>query len=259
MKNAETWRLLDAEYQDPYMNLALEEAIPLSVGKGTSPNTLRFWRNPNAVVIGRFQSAETEVNIDDCNRHQTAIVRRFTGGGAVYHDLGNLNCAISVRRDHPLIETDLGETFKRLSKWIVEGLRLLGAPARYEPPNSIQVNGRKIAGGAGAVKSGFVFNHCSILISSNLKRLSEVLNSREDPVGKPGVRSVRKHVSTLSVELGRELTVTEVKDSFRESFEKDLMVKLADGEATDEEKALAEKLHDEKYSTETWNLRQARA
>lgn len=256
MKNAETWRLLDAEYQDPYMNLALEEAIPLSVGKGASPNTLRFWRNPNAVVIGNFQSAETEVSLDACNRHQTAIVRRFTGGGAVYHDLGNLNCAISVRRDHPLIKTDFGETFMILSKWILEGLRLLGASARYEPPNSIEVNGRKIAGGAGAVKSGFVFHHCSILISSDLKMLSEVLNSCKDSVGKPGVRSVRKDVSTLSVELGRELSFAEVKDSLRKSFEKDFMVRLADGETTEEERALAEKLHDEKYSTETWNLRQ---
>jgi len=254
MKNAEIWRLLDAEYQDPYMNLALEEAIPLSVGKGDSPNTLRFWRNPNAVVIGKFQSAETEVSLDYCNRHQTAIVRRFTGGGAVYHDLGNLNCAISVRRDHLLIKTDFGETFARLSKWMIEGLRLLGALARYERPNSIQLNGRKIAGGAGAVKSGFVFYHCSILISSDLKRLSEVLNSCKNSIGKPGVRSVRKEVSTLSVELGRELTVAEVKDSLRKSFERSFMVKLVDGETTEEEEELAEKLHNEKYSTAAWNL-----
>jgi lipoate-protein ligase A len=256
MKNAETWRLLEAEYRDPYMNLALEEAIPLSVGKGASPNTIRFWRNQNAVVIGNFQSAEMEVNLDECNKHQTVIVRRFTGGGAVYHDLGNLNCAISVRRDHPLIKTDFGETFARLSEGVIEGLRLLDAPAGYEPPASIQVNGRKIAGGAGAVKSGFVFYHCSILISSDLKRLSEVLISGENSVGKPGVRSVRKEVSTLSAELGRELTVAEVKDSLKRGFEKDFMIRLADGERTEEEEALAERLSNEKYSTDTWNLRQ---
>jgi lipoate-protein ligase A len=256
MRNAETWRLLDVEYQDPYMNLALEEAIPLSVGKGASPNTIRFWKNSNAVVIGNFQSVEMEVNLDNCNKHQTAIVRRFTGGGAVYHDPGNLNCAVSVRRDHPLIKTDLGETFARLSNGVTEGLRLLGARARYEPPNSIQVNGRKIAGGAGAVKSGFVFCHFSILVSSDLKRLSEVLNYGQHSVGKPGVRSLKKEVSTLSVKLGRELTVAEVKDSLRRGFEKNFMIRLADGETTDEERALAERLHNEKYSTKTWNLRQ---
>ncbi|MGD0979278.1 MAG: lipoate--protein ligase family protein [Candidatus Bathyarchaeia archaeon] len=256
MKYEETWRLLDAEYPNPYMNLALEEAIPSNVGKGASPNTIRFWRNPNAVVIGNFQSADTEVNLDLCKKHQVAVVRRFTGGGAVYHDSGNLNCAISVRRFHPLIRTDLGETFARLSQGVIEGLRLLGAPARFEFPNSIQVNGRKIAGEAGAVKSGFVFHHCSILVSSDLKTLLEILNSGENSAERPCVRSARKEVSTLSIELGRELTIAEVKDSLRRGFEKDFRIRLEEGEMTEEERALAEKLHNEKYSTETWNFKQ---
>jgi lipoate-protein ligase A len=256
MKDAETWRLLDVEYPNPYMNLALEEAIPLKVGMGESPNTVRFWRNPNAVVIGNFQSAKKEVNLDLCNKHQTPVVRRFTGGGAVYHDLGNLNCSISVRRDHPLIETDFGETFAKLSQGVIEGLKSLGAPVRLEPPNSIQVNGRKISGGAGAMKSGFVFHHCSVLVSSDLERLLEVLSSTENSVGESCVRSVRKEVSTLSIELGRELTIVEVKDSLRRGFEKYFMIMLEDGETTEKERALAEKLHDEKYSTETWNFKQ---
>jgi len=255
MKDAETWRMLDVEYQNPYMNLALEEAIPSNVGNDVSPNTIRFWRNSNAVVIGNFQSADTEVNLDRCNKHQVAVVRRFTGGGAVYHDFGNLNCAISVQRFHPLIRTDLGETFARLLQGVIEGLRLLGAPARFEFPNSIQVNGRKIAGGAGAVKSGFVFHHCSILVSTDLEMLSEVLSSSGNSAKEPRVRSVRKEVSTLSNELGRELSIAQVKDSLKRGFEKDFMIKLAEGETTEEESALAEKLHNEKYSTEAWNLK----
>jgi len=256
MKNTETWRLLDAEYQDLHMNLALEEAIPLSVGKGASPNTIRFWRNPNAVVIGNFQSAEMEANLEDCSKHQTFIVRRFTGGGAVYHDLGNLNCAISVRRDHRLIYTNFGETFARLSNGVIEGLRLLGAPTEFEPPNSLEMNGRKIVGGAGAVKSGFVFYHCSILVSTDLEVLSEVLSSKRNSANEPRVRSIRKEVSTLSNELGRELTIAEVKDSLKKGFEKNFKIRLAEGETTREERELAEKLNGEKYSTETWTFKQ---
>jgi len=255
MMDAETWRLLDVEYPNPYMNLALEEAIPLNVGKGESPNTVRFWRNSNAVVIGNFQSAEREVNPDRCNKHHTAVVRRFTGGGAVYHDLGNLNCSISVRRDHPLIEKDLGETFAKLWQGVIEGLRLLGARVRFEPPNGIQMNGRKIVGGAGALKSGFVFHHCSILVNSDLERLSEVLSSSESSVGELCVHSVKKDVSTLSIELGRELTIADVKDSLRTGFEKAFAIRIAEGWTTAEERALAEKLYSEKYSTETWNFR----
>lgn len=255
MKNVETWRLLDVEYPDTFMNMALEEAIPFNVGKGASPNTIRFWRNPNAVVIGNFQSADMEVNLERCNKHRVTVVRRFTGGGAVYHDLGTLNCAISMRGSHPMIKTDLGETFTNLLKGVIEGLKSLGAPARFEPPNTIQVNGRKIAGAAGAVKAGFVFHHYSILVSSNLKTLSEVLNSAKNSTAKPYVRSVRKEVSTLSLELDKGLTIAEVKDSLIRGFEKDFRIRLADGELSEEERAFAEKLYNDKYSTEAWNFK----
>lgn len=255
MKNVETWRLLDVEYEDPYMNLALEEAVPLKVGKGASPNTIRFWRNTNAVVIGSFQSAESEVNVDCCSKYHTAIVRRFTGGGAVYHDIGNLNCAVSVRKDHSTIKNDLGETFARLSRGIIEGLKLLGTPARFERPNNIQVRGQKIAGGAGAVKSEFVFYHCSILVSSDLRRLQEVLNFSQNTARIPFVRSIRKDVSTLRIELGREISITETKDSLRIGFEKAFIIRLAEGDTTQEERELAEKLYDEKYSTKAWNFK----
>ena len=255
MKSAETWRLLDLEYSNPYMNLALEEVIPYNVGKGTSPNTIRFWRNSNAVVIGNFQSAKREVNLDWCNKHRTAVGRRFTGGGAVYHDLGNLNCSISVRRNHRLIKIDLEETFARLSQGVTEGLRLLGAPVRFEPPSNIQANGRKISGGAGALKGGFVFHHCSILVSSDLEMLADALSSSEDSVGEPSVRSVKKTISNLSIELNRELTMTEVKDSLIRGFEEIFAIQLAEGEITIEERALVEKLYNEKYSKEEWNFK----
>src|SRR5437667_2690526 len=92
----ETWRLVDHEYRDnPSMNLAVEEAIPRMVGEGKAPSTVRFWHNSNTIVIGCFQSAKLEVNMQACKETGTEIVRRFTGGGAVYHDSGNLNYAIS--------------------------------------------------------------------------------------------------------------------------------------------------------------------
>src|SRR5260370_42684265 len=81
----ETWRLIDLEYRDnPFMNLAVEEAIPRVVGEGKSPSTVRFWHNSNTIVIGCFQSARLEVNIEACKETKTEIVRRFTGGGRRY-------------------------------------------------------------------------------------------------------------------------------------------------------------------------------
>ena len=255
MKDADTWRLLDLEYSNSYMNLAIEEAIAHNVGKGASPNTIRFWRNSSAVVIGNFQSAKTEVDVDKCNKHGITIARRFTGGGAVYHDLGNLNCSISIRRTHRLFKSDLQETFVELSRGIIEGLKQLGAPVKLDPPSNILLNGQKVSGGAGALKSGFVFHHCSILVTSDLEMLTEILGSGESSVRGPFVRSVRKAVSNLSVEIGRELSIGEVKVSLRRGFEEVFAIDLVEGEMTAEERALAEKLYDEKYSTEEWNFK----
>src|SRR5439155_7847981 len=91
----ETLRLVDLEYRDDhFMNMSVEEAIPRAVGEDKAPNTVRFWHNSNTIVLGCFQSAPLEVNFDACQETGTTVVRRFTVGGAVYHDAGNLNYAI---------------------------------------------------------------------------------------------------------------------------------------------------------------------
>src|SRR2546427_7099548 len=94
----ETWRLVDLEYRDnPFMNLAVEEAIPRMVGEGKSPSTVRFWHNSNTIVIGCFQSAKLEVNMDACKETGTEIVRRFTGGGAGSPCNGEFNYTVLLR------------------------------------------------------------------------------------------------------------------------------------------------------------------
>jgi len=250
----EAWRALDVEYDDPYMNLAVEEAIPRKVGEGKVPNTVRFWRNLNAVVIGYFQSAKLEVNFEACKNLGTIIARRFTGGGAVYQDRGNLNYAISIRKGHQLIPEDLSETFKILSSGVVEGLRMLGLNAKFKPLNDIQISGRKVSGAAGSMRWGTVFHHGSILISSNLSILSKVLTAPNRRLKDKHVRSVRKTVTTISDELGRDISVDEVKEKLRNGIEKAYKIKLVDGILTREEEILAEELFQSKYSRDVWNL-----
>ena len=252
----ETWRLVDVEFRDdPFMNLAIEEAIPRTVGLGKAPNTVRFWHNSNTIVLGCFQSANLEVNLEACKELGTDIVRRFTGGGAVYHDSGNLNYAISLKRGHPLIPTnDLQLAFQRLSEGTVQGLRALGVNAEFQPINDIQVNGLKVSGAAGSIRWDAIFHHGCILVGSDLSILTRVLNVAQVKLADKHVASVRKRVTTIRDELGRDVSTGEVKNSIAKGIEIAYNVRLQNGELSGEELALARELYNEKYSRPEWNL-----
>ena len=253
MKN-ETWRLLDLEYGDPYMNLAVEEAIPRKVGGGVAPNTIRFWRNKNAVVIGRFQQATLEVNLETCKKYGTTIVRRFTGGGAVYHDQGNLNYAISLPKDHSLIHNDVSINFRSFLLGVIEGIRVLGLNADFKPINKIQVDGRKISGAAGSLRWGVFFLHGSILVSPNLSVLLKVLDAPQGDLTSSYVRSAKDRVTTIQNELRTNVSIEGVKKALKRGFEESYGVRLIEGRLMEEERVLAEELYHRKYSTEEWNF-----
>jgi len=252
----ETWRLVDVEYpDDPYRNMSVEEAIPRAVGEGQAPNTVRFWHNSNTIVLGCFQSAQLEVNFDVCEETGTTIVRRFTGGGAVYHDAGNLNYAISLKRGHPLVpDADLQTVFRRLSEGAVEGLRGLGVNAEFQPINDIQVDGKKVSGAAGSIRWGTVFHHGCILVASDLAILGMVLNVPQVKLADRHVASVQKRVTTIRDELGKDVTTRDVRDGIVRGIEHSYNVRLDQGSLTKSELSTAKELYDTKYSKSAWNL-----
>ena len=252
----ETWRLVNEEYRDnPFMNLAVEEAIPRSVGEGKSPSTVRFWHNSNTIVIGCFQSAKLEVNKEACRETGTEIVRRFTGGGAVYHDNGNLNYAISLRKGHKLVPSEsLQSVFQKLSEGTVVGLRELGVKAEFQPVNDIQVGGKKISGAAGSIRWNTIFHHGCILVNSDLAILGKVLKVPRVKLEDKHVMSVQKRVTTVRDELGRDVSTDEVRDSIVKSIQKTYGVSVEPGNLTREELSLAEELNQTKYSRLEWNL-----
>ncbi len=252
----ETWRLVDVEYRDdPFMNMSVEEAIPRAVGEGKAPSTVRFWHNSNTIVLGCFQSASLEVNFVACKETGTTVVRRFTGGGAVYHDAGNLNYAISLRKGHPLVpDADLQFVFQRLSQGAVEGLRGLGVNAEFQPINDIQVEGKKVSGAAGSIRWGSVFHHGCILVVSDLSILGRVLNVPQVKLADRHVASVQKRVTTIRDELGKDVTTRDVRDGIVQGIEKSYGVRLEEGPLTKSELSTAKELFDTKYSKSAWNL-----
>ena len=247
----EQWRLIDSEFEDSCMNLAIDEAIPTVLGMGYTNNTVRFWRNVNTVVVGRSQDVVSEVNLEACNKYGTFVVRRFTGGGTVYHDLGNLNYSISLRKSHSLVSNDLIRTVEVLSQGVILGLKNLGLKAKYRSSDGIFISGKKISGSASAVKRSFFFNHGTLLINSNLTILSEVLSPTLKRRKKRGVKSSHQIVTNLAVELGREISISEVKEALKLGFERAFQIELVRGELTSEETLMAQRFLEKKFSERT--------
>lgn len=252
----ESWRLLDLEYPDAPSNLALEEALARQVGAAKSPPTLRLWRNHHAVVIGENQSVMLELQLDACRRLGVEIVRRFTGGGAVYHDLGNLNYSICAPKPRASSLTFQRAVFRQGLQCAGTCLKTLGLDSTQVPVNTVIVCGRKISGGAGAVRWGAVFYHGSILASTNLEVVWKILR-REPPASAVGrfVQSTRVPVTSLKREFGKEIPIDDVKRALSNAFTETFKASLAHGPATQQELDAAARLVKEKYGKDEWNLK----
>lgn len=251
----QAWRLLDFEHPDAPSNLALEEAIARQVGERKSPPTLRLWRNRKAAVIGENQSATLELHHDACKKLGVQVVRRFTGGGAVYHDLGNLNYSICAPKPSLSSLQFQQALFRQALDCAVNCLGRLGLTSTKVPVNTVMVRGRKISGGGGAVRWGSVFYHGSILVNTDLEVLWKVLR-REQPRAIAGfVQSTRVSVTSAETELGREIPLDSVKEALKNAFTETFHGRLILGPATEQEIDTAATLVKEKYANEKWNLK----
>ena len=249
-------RFLDFEFQDPNLNLALDEALFQLVGEGKSPETLRFWRNPPSVVLGANQTVTDEINIPSCKQYKVEITRRFTGGGTVFHDLGNLNYSIVLKRENPLVSADILDFYRQISQGAIEGLRKLNVEIEFKPPNILQIHKLKIAGAAGRYGKKAVIFHQSILVKSDLKTLKSVLKNKPRYLGKHrGVQSIRSEVANLSDFTKEKISLPQIKNLVMNGYVKSFHWILKPSALTHEERDLAQQLYRDKYSQENWNYR----
>ncbi|MBQ4065139.1 MAG: lipoate--protein ligase [Clostridia bacterium] len=221
---------------DPYFNLAAEEYL-----MDTEPDDVfMLWQNEPSVIIGRNQNAYAEINRSFVEEHHIPVVRRLTGGGAVFHDLGNL-CFTFIVSHEKCPEMD----FSRFCRPIIEALQALGVPAALSGRNDMTVEGKKFSGNAETVHNGKVLHHGTILFSADLSRLAGALKVDEEKIRSKGIKSVRSRVCNLSDYLP-SLTVAELKNYLEASVSAE-SVSFTEKQIRDIE-ALAK----EKYASWDW-------
>ncbi len=241
--------LLFETLDDPYYNLAFEEAVFLVRAKRViEDETLRIWRNREAVVLGLFRSLKEDVNLEEARRLNVAIVRRFTGGGTVYHDLGNLNYSITYAEKK--VSSPLDTAYNFLINGIIKALEYIGLKPTVKNRTDIVVKGRKVSGTAACCKWNALILHGSLLVSSNINRLYSLLVTPKKIPEK--ISPVKYIVTTLSNILG-SISHSRVIESIIRAYEDLYKAEAYIDVPSSIEIKLADFLYKHKYSDEKWN------
>ncbi|MFX1520815.1 MAG: biotin/lipoate A/B protein ligase family protein [Promethearchaeota archaeon] len=255
----DVWRVLDLETNDCATNMAIDEAILFHISEGQSPNTIRTYRwNPSAVSIGYFQSIYEEVDIEACQHLGVDVVRRITGGGAVYHDYeGEITYSVLVRENDPKIPKDIIESYELICQGIIYALKDIGIDVNFKPINDIIAGTKKISGNAQTRrkpgKDVVVLQHGTILRDLDVKKMFSVLRVSKEKIKDKLIEQVEQRVTSIRRELGDQLVDFEtLKNALERGFSKELSVQLERGTLTESERELAVKFKEEKYGAKDW-------
>lgn len=233
---------------DARLNLALEEHVLRT--RVEEEDLLLFYVNAPAIIIGRNQNTIEEINSDVVAARDIRVVRRVSGGGAVYHDLGNLNFSFMTRDVHARFNR-----YDLFNRPVVEVLRELGVPAEIGGRNDILANGRKISGNAQFATAGRMFSHGTLLLDSNLDDVTAALKPKPGKVESKGVKSIRSRVANISEFLREPITVNELRDRILERiFGSRDRSRIALVPLGDEDWSAAQALVDRRYGTWAWNF-----
>ena len=235
---------IENDSTDPSYNLALEQYVfdVLSV----EHDFFLLWRNKNAIIVGKHQNTVAEINAAFVKANGISVVRRLSCGGAVYHDLGNVNFTFITRA------VNRGAfDFASFCRPVVRALAALGVTAEINGRNDMTIGGRKFSGNAQYVKGGRVLHHGTILYDSNLDIVGEALVVSEDKIESKGVTSIRSRVTNVREHMREEIPVERFMAVLRDALAREFA--LAPYSLTAQDIAAVRKLRREVYAAWNWN------
>lgn len=234
---------LDLQTTDPAFNLAMEQYVFDSLPRDRM--YLMLWQNENAIIIGKHQNTLAEINESYVKEKNIRVVRRLSGGGAVYHDLGNLNFT--------LIADDRGGDmdFALFCQPVIHALQRLGVKAELNGRNDMTIEGQKFSGNAQYRKNGRVMHHGTLLFDTNSEILAGALQVSADKIQSKGVKSVRSRVTNIRPHLPQDMSL----QAFRK-FLLQTILEETPGQPyplTEADLAAVEAIQKERYDTWQWN------
>ncbi|MFF4406072.1 biotin/lipoate A/B protein ligase family protein [Streptomyces sp. NPDC001262] len=249
------WQLIHTGPQSPALHMALDEVITAEVAAGRRPPTLRVWEwGAPAVVIGSFQSLRNEVDPEGAARHGMTVVRRISGGGAMFIEPGN-TITYSLSVPEALVQgLSFADSYAYLDDWVLGALEGMGVKAWYQPLNDIATEAGKIAGAAQkrmVSGDGAVLHHVTMAYDIDADKMTDVLRIGREKLSDKGTKSAKKRVDPLRRQTGlpRAEVIERMIGTFRSRYG------LTDGAVTPEELARAEELAAAKFATEEWTAR----
>ncbi len=229
---------------NPAFNLATEEFLM----NHKQDNWFYLYINAPSIIVGKHQNSLAEINVDYVKENNVIVIRRTTGGGAVFHDPGNLNFTF-IMKENP------GETadFRKYTQPIIDVLQAMDVDAKFEGRNDMTIEGKKFSGNAKAFYNGKILQHGTLLFNSTLPNLSQALKLNPLKYRDKAVKSISSRVTNISEHLKHDITLEE----FEKRIVDHVRTMYADAkvyELTEEDRAAIQKLVDEKYGTWDWNF-----
>ncbi|MFB6115896.1 MAG: biotin/lipoate A/B protein ligase family protein [Candidatus Nanosalina sp.] len=245
------WRIVNEGEYSEAMHHAIDEVLTEKMESGNLQPTLRFWYRKNpSVPFGRFQSLEDEVELDYAEQNNIEVVRRITGGGAMFAEPGNV-ITYSLYLPKEKAPEGIKESYEELDRFAVEALRELGVDADYEPLNDVMHEDGKLGGAAQLRKDDAVLHHTTMSFDLDTAEMLRVLRIGKEKVSDKAIESAEQRVSRISdhVDHPREKVIEKMIEKFRENH------RVEEGSMSSEELEEARELAEEKFSTEEWNNR----